>query len=89
MSVKMKRVGTLSVKIVTADNRAEQKNIISDSDREMDNRAVAAVRSAINKATICKKPIAKYDPVTKRAYVEYANGEKNMFNKKTMVLVLA
>ena len=76
MSVKMKQRGNLSVKIITADNRSEQKNIISENDREMDYRATAAVQSAIDKAKICKKPIAKYDPVTKRAYVEYANGEK-------------
>ena len=75
--------GKFICKIITADNRSEQKNIISENDREMDYRATAAVQSAIDKAKICKKPIAKYDPVTKRAYVEYANGEKkSMFNKK-------
>ena len=32
--------------------------------------------AAINKAKICKKPIAGYDKQRKVAYVEYANGEK-------------
>ena len=46
------------------------------SDTEMDERAVEAVKAAINKAKICKKPIAGYDKEKKRAYVEYANGER-------------
>lgn len=46
----------------------------------MDSRATAAVRSAIDKAKVCKKPVAKYDPVTKKAYVEYADGVKKYVN---------
>jgi hypothetical protein len=38
------------------------------------------VRSAIDKAKICRKPIAKYDSVTKKTYVEYADGEKKYVN---------
>lgn len=49
---------------------------ISESDAEMDKRAREAVRSAINKAVICKKPIAKYDKVNKKAYIETADGER-------------
>lgn len=41
----------------------------------MDIRASEAVKVAIRKAKICKKPIAKYDVVKKKAYIEYANGE--------------
>ena len=41
-----------------------------------DERAVEAVKAAIKKAKICKKPIAGYDKEKKRAYVEYANGER-------------
>lgn len=37
-------------------------------DNEMDERAVEAVKAAINKAKICKKPIASYDKEKKRAY---------------------
>lgn len=46
------------------------------SDREMDERAVEAVKAAINKAKICKKPIAGYDKEKKAAYIEYANGKR-------------
>lgn len=53
-----------------------RKNTLTESDSEMDARAVAAVNAAINKAKICKKPIAKYDKAKKAAYIEYANGEK-------------
>lgn len=46
----------------------------------MDSRAIAAVRAALDRAKVCKKPVAKYDVVTKRAYVEYADGEKKYVN---------
>ena len=42
----------------------------------MDARAVEAVKAAIHKAKICKKPIAGYDKEKKAAYEEYANGER-------------
>ena len=37
---------------------------------------IKAVKAAINNAKICKKPIAGYDKEKKRAYVEFANGER-------------
>ena len=37
----------------------------------MDKRARAAVSAAINKLEIKQKPIAKYDAVTRKAYLEY------------------
>ena len=40
------------------------------------SRIIKVVKAAINKAKICKKPIAGYDKEKKRAYVEYANGER-------------
>jgi hypothetical protein len=80
MSTTVKKVGKLSVKVVTGDNLSVQDQIITERDAEMDSRATAAVRSAIDKAKICKKPIAKYDPVTKKAYVEYADGVKKYVN---------
>ena len=43
---------------------------------EMDARARQAVKVAIEKAKFCKKPVARYDTETKRAYIEYANGER-------------
>ena len=48
----------------------------SVSDSEMDARATEAVKAAINKAKICKKPVAGYDKEKRVAYIEYANGER-------------
>jgi hypothetical protein len=61
-----------NIKVVAA---FERQNAISKNDAEMDERAVQAVKSAVNKAKICKKPVAKYDKVAKKAYIQYANGE--------------
>lgn len=65
----VKKVGKLSVKVVKNDDL-----VISKSDAEMDRRVVAAVRSAIDKAKVCNKPVAKYDIKSKRAFMEYADG---------------
>ncbi len=58
----------------------DQTKYISDSDAEMDARGSQAVKVAIEKARICKKPIAKYDKDNKKAYLEYANGERKYAN---------
>lgn len=76
MGMKIRQIGVLSVKIFTQDDVLAQNRLLSKSDREMDTRAVAAVKSAIYKAKICKKPIAKYDPVLKTVYIEYADGRR-------------
>lgn len=55
---------------------SDQRAYISENDAEMDARAVEAVRVAVSKAIFCKKPVAKYDLETKRAYIEYPNGER-------------
>lgn len=52
------------------------KDVITGEDAEMDLRAKAAVQAAIERAKICKKPIAKYDIETERAYLEYPDGRK-------------
>ena len=63
-------------------NPAEREQYISDNDMEMDLRASAAVKAALNKAEICKKPIAKYDKEKKKAYVEYPSGRRvNVWEK--------
>lgn len=49
---------------------------LTENDREMDVRARAAVNAAIAKAKVCKKPIARYDVKTRKAYLEYPNGER-------------
>ena len=72
----MEIVKTKSGNIIKVVSYEEEKNILTESDREMDERAVEAVKAAINKAKICKKPIAGYDKEKKQAYVEYANGER-------------
>ncbi len=72
----MTTVSTKSGKIIKVISREEERNAITASDNEMDKRAVEAVKAAINKAKICKKPIAGYDKEKKAAYVEYANGDR-------------
>ena len=69
-------VNTKSGKVLKVVSREEEKSTLTVSDNEMDERAVEAVKAAINKARICKKPIAGYDKEKKQAYVEYANGER-------------
>ncbi len=61
------------VKVIISNDPADG---ISESDAEMDRRAMEAVNAAINKAVICKKPIAKYDKINKRAYIETPDGER-------------
>lgn len=78
MSAMKERTGKkLSVKVV---HGSKQNNYISANDAEMDARATQAVKAAVAKAQFCKKPVAKYDLTTKRAYVEYANGERKYVN---------
>lgn len=66
-----------SVKVI---HSSKQSGFISAQDAEMDARATQAVKSAVEKAQFCKKPVAKYDVVSKKAYVEYANGERKYVN---------
>lgn len=77
----MTTVSTKSDRIIKVVSREEEKSTLTESDNEMDERAVEAVKAAINKAKICKKPIAGYDDNEKKqAYVEYANGERKYVN---------
>lgn len=69
-------VNTKSGKQVKVISREEEKETLTVSDSEMDRRAAEAVKAALNKAKICKKPIAGYDKEKKAAYVEYANGDR-------------
>ncbi|MDE6625269.1 MAG: hypothetical protein K2K56_02730 [Lachnospiraceae bacterium] len=72
MDVVKKRDGeTYVIKVVSPE---EQNQVLSSSDIEMDARARQAVKAAIEKAEFCKKPVARYDIETKRAYIEYADG---------------
>jgi len=62
-----------TIKVVASNN---QKEFISIGDVEMDARAVKAVKTAVDKAQFCKKPVAKYDFENKKAYIEYTAGVK-------------
>lgn len=76
-SIKQETDKKLSVKVV---HPSKQEGSISARDAEMDARATQAVKAAVARAQFCKKPVAKYDLDTKRAYVEYANGERRYVN---------
>ena len=52
----------------------EKDTYLTQDDKDMDIRAREAVRTALHKAKICGKPIARYDIVTHRAYIENADG---------------
>ena len=70
----VKVVGRSSpIKVISSAR--ENANILK-SDDEMDKRATQAVKSAVEKAKFCKKPIARYDVDSKKVYVEYSNGER-------------
>ena len=71
----IKRIGNMTIKVISGDDLSLYYEAISSNDVEMDKRAVAAVQSAIDKAKMCKKPVARYDVATKRAFVEYADGK--------------
>lgn len=50
----MTTVNTKSGKIINVVSREEESKTLTLSDREMDARAVEAVKAAINKARVCK-----------------------------------
>ncbi|MBQ8959866.1 MAG: hypothetical protein IJ071_01435 [Ruminococcus sp.] len=62
-----------SVKVI--DN-TEKQNALSQEDKDIDFRAKEAVKAALAKAKVCKKPIARYDLKAKRAYIEDAEGNR-------------
>jgi len=63
----------MAVKVI--DN-TEKQETLSQEDKDMDIRAKEAVKAALEKAKVCKKPIARYDIETKRAYIEDAEGNR-------------
>lgn len=72
----MTTMSTKSGRVINVVKQGEEKSTLTSSEQEMDIRAVAAVNAAINRAKVCKKPVAVYDKEKKAAYVEYANGER-------------
>ena len=70
---KMLKVNGIVVKVV---EKNEVDNELLDDDKEMDDRATQAVKAALLKAQVCKKPIAKYDPKTREAYIVESSGNR-------------
>lgn len=70
-AVKIRNGKKHKIKVVTS---ADQRGIISNRDAVMDARAIQAVKSAVERAEFCKKPVAKYDIAAKKAYIEYTDG---------------
>lgn len=60
-----------SIKVIPESNR---EHYTTDLEKDMDFRAKQAVKAAVSKAKVCKKPIAKYDTATKTAYLLYPDG---------------
>ena len=73
MSKTIKLSGNRTITIISSDS---SEMAISKNDAEMDIRAKEAVKSAVSRAKTCRKPIAKYDRISQRAYIETADGEK-------------
>jgi hypothetical protein len=67
------KIGKHKVHVV---NSVDNYSKMDSEDRDMDNRAKAAVRSAIRKAQVCQQPVAKYDAKRKKAYIINADGVK-------------
>lgn len=72
------KVGNMNVHVITDANRDTDN--LSAEELDMDKRAKAAVKAAIQRAKVCNKPIAKYDARKKKAYLLYPNGEKEYVN---------
>lgn len=70
----MPKVVNINGMSVTVFNNSEKEAFLSQEDIDMDIRAREAVRAALDKAKVCGKPIARYDTITKRAFIEYADG---------------
>ncbi len=62
-----------SVKVFSPEN-AQSK--LTKAEIEMDYRAREAVKAAVSRAIICKKPIAKYDAESGKAYLQTADNKK-------------
>lgn len=63
-------------RLVTVVSPENVNAVLSETDIEMDYRAREAVKAAINRAEICKKPIPKYDSVNRKAYLQNTDSKK-------------
>lgn len=65
----------MTVKVVPPE---EYRDFISESDAEMDYRAQEAVKAALHRAKVCKKPIARYDMDTKKGIYRISKWRKKI-----------
>ncbi|WP_295095244.1 hypothetical protein [Ruminococcus sp.] len=70
----MSKVLVINGRTIKVIDNTEKQNVLSQEDEDMDFRAKEAVKAALAKAKVCKKPIARYDLKAKRAYIEDAKG---------------
>ena len=61
VTVKIANVDT----VVTVVDSKSKKQVLTTNDIEMDTRAEKAVKAALQKAKICKRPVARYDANSK------------------------
>lgn len=66
----------LTIKVIMPSEREQS---LTTDDKDMDRRAETAVKAAIEKAKVCGKPIATYDPENKKVYMEYPDGTREEF----------
>lgn len=72
----MSKVININGRDVKVIDNTEKQETLSQEDKEMDIRVKEAVKAALEKAKVCKKPIARYDIEAKRAYIEDAEGNR-------------
>lgn len=54
------KIGNAIVNVKVVSPKSKRK-VLTASEIEMDKRAENAIKAAIKKAKICKKPVARYD----------------------------
>ena len=74
-----KEYSTKNVRVARKNASTEtllEKGFISESDKEMDDRANEAVKAAIRKHKTTKKPIAYYEQAENEVFLEYPGGKR-------------
>lgn len=54
----------------------ETAEVLTESDKDMDRRMIAAVEAAISRAKICGYPVTYYDSERGSSYIEYPDGTR-------------
>ena len=63
------RIGNVDTCVTVVPSKSK-KTVLSKSDIEMDRRAEHAVKAAIKRAEVCRKPVARYNSTSKRVSVK-------------------